>query len=255
MAASGCDVAILGEWWPQAPARDNVPVEALLAEAGWLVHHVDGAREADPGVLLASRHHLRTLPVSAGQGIAHRAAAVLLEAGDQQFGVIGVYVPTASRGDGRKQQMLEWLATLPDELSDLDGLILAGDFNCDHVDDTGARNRAVGEPAFAELFDHGWTDGYRALHGPGQAASWWWRRRKRAGGFRLDHVLLRGSVRPLAVRYLTRIGSQRLVRLPAEHEPALSDHAMLVADVECGFELELAPDGEPFEVGPRSNEG
>lgn len=242
-----------GEWWPDAPRAGDPPVERLLTDRGWAVHETGAATEADPGCLLAARVPLEAVRLETPAGLEHRAVAAAVDVGGTRLAVVGVYVPTAGRGDGGKVELLDWLGDVPIELSDFDGLVLAGDFNSDHVDDTGARSRVVAEPAFARLFEQGWRDGYRLLHPPGQAASWWWKRKSRAGGFRLDHLLITGAVRPLTVRYLTRLAAHHLVRVPGTDEKAFSDHAMLLADLETGPPPTLAPSGEPWSLTGRSD--
>jgi exodeoxyribonuclease-3 len=68
------------------------------------------------------------------------------------------------------------------------------------------------------LRDHGWIDAFRALHGYGERHASWTFARDR-GGWRLDHVLVRG-LRPIASAYAhdwRRTG--------------LSDHSALVVDL------------------------
>jgi exonuclease III len=117
--------------------------------------------------------------------------------------------------------------------------ILCGDLNVprrEHADGTvltfahtsagrlrperGARWAAAERALVATLREHGYVDAFRALHGYGaREASWTFAGGK--GGWRLDHVLVRGLV-PTAAAYAH-----------AWRDAGLSDHAALVVDLEA----------------------
>jgi exonuclease III len=86
-------------------------------------------------------------------------------------------------------------------------------------EERGERWVAAERALVAGLLGHGYVDAYRALHGYGErSASWTYPRG--GGGYRLDHVLVRG-LRPAAAAYAH-----------AWREHALSDHSALVVELD-----------------------
>ena len=105
------------------------------------------------------------------------------------------------------------------ELPDGDVLTFAGDSRGRLRPERGERWDAAERGLVHDLrAHHGWTDAYRALHGYGERSASWTFKDDR-GGWRLDHLLVRG-LEPIACSYA--------------HEwrrAGLSDHSALVADL------------------------
>lgn len=226
LAAHEPDIIVLGEWRPETGARASF--EELLADAG-LVHQSAPSRPEVAGVLVASRWPLE-LVGEGPEGLSERFQHVRVRAGGRSLDVIGVYVPSGGGGNiTPKRAYLDWLLGCTPQLLRAEAIVMLGDFNCDHRDDTGARERLVGEPRFQQLFPAGWRDLYRELHRPGTAASYW---SSHGNGYRLDHALAGPGVQAVDVRYAVGRHGHRYVRTAgAPADRRLSDHALLLADV------------------------
>jgi exodeoxyribonuclease III len=147
------------------------------------------------------------------------------------FEVIAVHIPTWSNGWLAKVETQEGVAERAAACAGR--AVLLGDFNApkDELEDgsvvpftrsSNARGRdaelGLTGPALAV---HGFADAFRAVNGFGpRDASWWWKNRGRTGGFRLDHVFVRG-LSPSACWYAHEL-----------REGGISDHSAIVAEVE-----------------------
>jgi endonuclease/exonuclease/phosphatase family metal-dependent hydrolase len=79
------------------------------------------------------------------------------------------------------------------------------------------------------LREHGFADAYRAVHGwEAKDRSWTY---PNGGGYRLDHVLVRGAGQVTAAAYAHHL-----------REAGLSDHSALLVDVSFDDLSELTPD-------------
>lgn len=223
------DVIALSEYMPAADST-GVALQEMLAAAGYDFQVgpseiVDG----EYGALLASRWPVAACS-NAPDEFAHRWAHGRIAAPSGEVEVAAVYIPTGAGDATRKRGMLDWLLQQSAQLQKGGPIVITGDFNCDHLDDTGARNRLVGEPRFQRLFENEWRDLYRELHPPGTAVSWWTPAKT---AFRLDHVLA-GPLGPAVVdvRYLTADALGPFVQTPNQPSTRrLSDHAMVVTDL------------------------
>lgn len=214
----GTDVVVLAEWSPNGTPS----LRGLLEDEGWHVLEAPGdIGSRHYGVAIASR-----LPIRPGHRTATdstRLVHAVVAVGRREVDVLGVYVPSGSPDMARKRAFLEELTRLTEHWPKKRPAVLAGDFNCDHRDATGAFNpRLVGEPRFAALFDAGWHDAHRGVADP--MTPTFWEPRTRVG-FRIDHVLSRGPVRPIESLVKTKVGEGHLVAGPDGNEDALSDHA------------------------------
>lgn len=188
---------------------------------------------------MASRH-----PLEAGEHTIEddpsRLAHARMDLRGTVVDVLGVYVPSGSGDMARKRAVLRSLTELSSRiLPAATPTVLAGDMNCDHLDDTGALDPSlVGMPEFAALVDAGWHDAHRAVVERGRSATWWHNTSRR--GFRIDHVLTAGPLHPVASRSVVAAGSHRLVNCPTPTDRAdapLSDHAALVTDLDVGIQM------------------
>lgn len=216
----GADVVVVAEWSPNG----MLSLRGLLEDEGWHVLEAPGdLGSRHYGVAIASRLPIRPghLTATDSTRLVHAVVAV----GRREVDVLGVYVPSGSPDMARKRAFLEELAGLTQHWPEKRPAVLAGDFNCDHRDATGAFNpRLVGEPRFAALFDAGWHDAHRGVADAMTPTFWGPRTRV---GFRIDHVLCRGTVRPIESLVKTKVGECHLVAGPDGNEDALSDHAAI----------------------------
>ena len=234
IASAGADVVAL-----QEVTRRTLPLwESALAEAGYgaiasALHAALPERQRPLGVLTAAREPLAVLP--APPHVPWPERVLCCEVAGVE--VVNLHSPIAPAPELAKVRTHEavaaYLASLPDAPR-----ILCGDLNTprrEHDDgsvltfahDSAGRLR----PARGERWDaaeralvhtlrdeHGWVDAYRSLHGYGHREASWTFAQDR-GGWRLDHVLVRG-LEPVAAAYA--------------HEwrrEGLSDHSALVVDL------------------------
>lgn len=232
------DVLVLPEWSPNGVP----PFRGLLHDEGWHVLEAPGnLASRHYGVAIASRFPVRRgrLTATDSTRLVHAVAAV----GRHELDVLSVYVPSGSPDMARKRAFLEELAGLAELWPTDRPAVLAGDFNCDHRDATGALNpRLVGEPRFAALFDAGWHDAHRCVANP-MAPTFW---EPRTGvGFRIDHVLSRGPVRPITSSIRTTVAEGHLVAGPDGGANPMSDHAAITT----AFDLDCTPNRDGVSTG------
>lgn len=234
VGAVGADVVALQE----VTARTLPLWRAALAEAG--LPHVVAALDDPPaapgrrllGVLTASREPLERRP---GPDVPWPERVLCCGAGEVE--VVNLHSPIAPAPELAKVRTHEavaaWLAELPAaprillgdfntprrELTDGDVLTFAHESSGRLRPERGERWDAAERALVHDLrARHGWTDAYRALHGYGdRSASWTFSGDK--GGWRLDHLLVRG----LEVEACSYAHEWR--------RAGLSDHSALVADL------------------------
>ncbi len=233
VAGVGADLVALQE----VSARTLPLWRAALADAGFVncESALDGLA-ATPGrrplgVLIAAREPLERLALPRGVPWPERVLCCRL--GDVD--VVNLHSPISPSPDLAKVRTHEAVA---DHLVGTEGrAILCGDLNTPRREladgevltfahDSAGRLREergerwhLAERALVRgLRDHGWVDGFRALHGYGERdASWTFARNR--GGWRLDHLLVR-DLRPTAGAYAH---DWRLA--------GLSDHSPLIVDL------------------------
>lgn len=186
------------------------------------------------GVLTAARAPLERLPAPLGVPWPERVLRCRTTSGVE---VVNLHSPIAPapelakvrtheavaahlRGDAARPCVLCGdLNTPRRELPDGEVLTFACDSSGRLRPERGARWDRAERALVCDLRDHGWIDAFRALHGyADREASWTFGGDR--GGWRLDHVLVRG-LRPVASAYAhdwRRAG--------------LSDHSALVAELE-----------------------
>jgi endonuclease/exonuclease/phosphatase family metal-dependent hydrolase len=188
------------------------------------------------GVLLAAREPLQRVPAPA-EPWPERTLAAATRLDGQDVLVLVVHSPISQRAHGVKVLALEavhaWLAERPEPR-----VVLLGDLNTprrEHADgsvmtfaaerdgalrpERGERHddaeRGVTEQGLRDL---GFADAFRALHGwEVKERSWTY---PNGGGYRLDHVLVRGADAIRAAAYAHDL-----------RETGLSDHSALAVDV------------------------
>lgn len=223
----GADVVVLPEWTDTG----EPPMQDLIIASGWsVVPSKSDFASRTYGVAIASPHPL----VRGGQSVedSERLVHGIVTIGGQEVDILGVYVPSGSPDRERKHAFLDQLAGLTSRLDSERPTVMAGDFNCDHVDATGALSKLVGEPRFGTLFAAGWTDTHRAVAEPTQPTFWDPRTRR---GFKIDHVLHKGPLRPLTSTVLSQIAEHGLAA-PQAKAGAITDHAMLLTRLEIAGE-------------------
>lgn len=236
------DVVVLTEW--RATATASSSFEKLLADIG--LHHqlLPDPAATHAGVLVASRAPLEEVDDGFAARDRRRWAHARLDIGGHAVDIVGVYVPSGGAGKQReKRAFLDRVIARTDELLDGPPVLLVGDFNCDHRDDTGSSSALVGEPRFEALFALGWSDLYRRLHPPGSAASWW---SSHGNGYRLDHVLASAGWDAQDVRYVVGREGKTFVSTPSRKaDERLSDHALLLIEARVVTNIHTAPAGVP----------
>ena len=233
VAATAADVVAL-----QEVTRRTLPLwRDALADAG-LPHAVSALDDFDPplprrlGVLTAAREPLERL--APPDGLPWPERVVYARTGEAM--VVNVHSPISPSPGLAKVLTHEALAG--DLALATDGpVVVCGDLNTprrEHEDgsvltfahdthgrvrgDRGERWVAAEEALVVGLRDHGYVDAFRALHGYGERHPSWTYPRG-GGGYRLDHVLVRG-LEPVAAAYAHDWRSA-----------GLSDHSALVVDL------------------------
>lgn len=214
------DVVVLPEW----SSSGSPSLRRLLEDQDWYVLEAPGdLATRHYGVAIASRFPVR--PGHLGAQDSTRLAHAVVSVAGRSLDVLGVYVPSGSPDMARKRAFLEELAELTEAWPEDRPAVLAGDFNCDHRDATGALNpRLVGEPRFAALFDAGWLDAHRQVADPSTPTFW---DPRTLTGFRIDHVLCRGPIRPIASSVTMEVEAGYLVAGPTRNVEPMSDHAAI----------------------------
>ncbi len=235
LAAVGADVVALQE----VTARTEPLWRAALAEAGLQARETAldprgrSPRRRPLGVLTAAREPLERLPAPAVPW-PERVLCCQVEGVE----VINLHSPIAPAPELAKVRTHEAVAA---HLAATDGdapRILCGDLNTPRRElpdgdvltfahtsagrlrpERGERWDAAERALVHDLRERGWVDAFRTLHGYGEREASWTFAQDR-GGWRLDHVLVRG-LRPVAAAYAHdwRRGG-------------LSDHSALVVDLE-----------------------
>jgi exonuclease III len=234
LSAVGADVVALQE----VTARTLPLWRDALTEAGFAACEtpLDSVRAAPGrrvlGVLTAARGSLTRLQPPAGVPWPERVLCCTV--GDVE--VINVHSPISPAPDLAKVRTHEAVAAYALQSPQMPRL-LCGDLNTPRRElpdgevltfahdsagrlrpERGERWNAAERALVRGLRDHGWVDAFRALHGYGEREASWTFHGDR-GGWRLDHVLVRG-LRPIASTYAhewRRLG--------------LSDHSALIVDV------------------------
>ncbi len=233
LALAGADVVAL-----QEVTRRTLPLwRAALAEAGFsaTASTVDVPKPAGRrvlGVLVAAREPLALTPAPADLPWPERVLCCRI--GDVEL--VNVHSPIAPAPELAKVRTHEAVArhlasggsgprilcgdlnTPRRELPDGDVLTFAYDTKARLRPERGERWDRAERALVHDLRQTGWVDAFRSLHGYGDREASWTFADDR-GGWRLDHVLVRG-LRPVACAYAhdwRRAG--------------LSDHSALVADL------------------------
>lgn len=187
-------------------------------------------------VAVASRFPLSPAPPVNGPA-PDATVAVEVGAPEGRFDFVGVYVPTIARTDGVK---------VPTQMAIHERMrqalerphILCGDFNSPKAETAQGEivlfTRPVRATEFAGegalmggLARFGVSDAFRVCNGYlADDRSWYWKNRGRTGGYRLDHVFVSAHFRAIGCWY------DHTVR-----EHGLSDHSLLVAEVELAFPI------------------
>jgi exodeoxyribonuclease-3 len=241
---AACDASVVAL---QEVTRRTLPLwRATLAEMGFVACETALDAISEPpgrrllGVVTAARTPLRRLDAPAGVPWPER----VLCCANGDIEVVNVHSPIAPAPDWAKVRTHEAVAAYLEargpapivlcgdlntprrELADGDVMTFAYDSAGRLRPERGERWDRAERALVHDLRGRGWADAFRALHGYGERhASWTFPQDK--GGWRLDHVLVRG-LRPVASAYAhdwRRAG--------------LSDHSALVAD--------LVADAEPGE--------
>jgi endonuclease/exonuclease/phosphatase family metal-dependent hydrolase len=233
------DLVALQEVTPRsAPVwLEALASQGLRAVAAGLSLDTPLAGRRPLGVLIGACGDLDSIPIPAVPWPERLAAARAVLDGIP-VDVLAVHAPISQREDQVKVRTLEAVHAALIGPSPRPGLLL-GDLNTprrEHPDgrvwtfartSSGALRPERGERhdraelgvLAAGLAPAGWVDAWRAVHGPGaREVSWTWPRGR--GGYRVDHVLVRGG---------------RVLRAEYRHDwraSGLSDHSGLVVEVD-----------------------
>ena len=253
LASLETDLVVLTEV-PRWAAGDYL---AALASAG-LPSGVSSFTEVDDvpsgdgrrryGVVVASRWPLSEARSVVGAPWPERTLAATLSHPDAAVEVIAVYAPLGRHGNAKSGTF----EAIGERLGVATGpVIVTGDFNApryEGLDDAGrpelvtfgqsrlpggrfgkrGHRQDVAERQVLDGSPHGLVDAFRAVHGYGaKAASWTTVRSGKRWDYRLDHVLVRGGLEPVAARY------RQDLRERTDGQGRLSDHAAI--DVELAL--------------------
>ena len=253
--ASGADIVVLTE------TRDGPAVEdylRALALAG-LGHHASSFQVAGRkgeytgrrryGVLLAARWPIVSQSPVADAPWPERTVDVVLAVPSGPLRVIGAYMPLGSHGTIKSETFAAIGRSLGVEAGPV---LVCGDFNAprfEGVDEDGSpvlvtfgqsprRSGGFGPPGHRQdraerlLLDErslGLFKAFRAIHGYGvRAASWSYPKGGMPFDYRLDHILVRGAVRPVTAAYVQETRHRRA------DCTRLSDHAALAVTLHMG---------------------
>lgn len=202
---------------------------------GWTALWHPAEKNGYSGVAIWTKHDVEILETGLG-GPDPEGRVLRVRTGGIQ--VISMYLPSGSSGETRQAVKDDFLERLTDWLVPLaasdEPVVLAGDLNIvptadDIHDPVGNKNNSGFLPHerawFAATLEAGWTDLFRAHHGPGKGPYSWWSNRGRAReldrGWRIDHAL--GNAAAAA-----RLKSAHILR---EGGLDTSDHAPLTVEL------------------------
>lgn len=190
-------------------SEEDLP-EELLAPAGYHAFFNTAEKKGYSGVGIYSKF----LPETAGYALGYDAfdrEGRMIELSFPSFTLVNVYMPNGGQMKERMPHKLQSYDALISHLQDKKErpLVLAGDLNIAHTEQDLARpkenkNSTMFTPAerekFEELLQTGFVDIFRAMHPEGGHYTWWpyfAHARERNLGWRIDHILVSKSMRPL----------------------------------------------------------
>jgi exodeoxyribonuclease-3 len=191
-------------------------IAGTLADHGWKHQHRTPALPGRNGMLLASKRPLTPLRSADAPSAPGRWVEVHLP--DPDLHIAGVHIPDGSRDRARKDFWAALLTTarrLRDKTA-----VLIGDFNTGrHLTDEAGKTFSCSE-MMGRLASLGFVDAWRAKNPSQREFSWY---SHKGSGFRIDHAFLS---QPLAGRLREAVYSH------SERENGLSDHSVMVVDVD-----------------------
>jgi len=234
LAGAGADVVAL-----QEVTATTLPLWREALDAAGLPHAISSLDAGPPprprrlGVLTAARGPLGARALPPGLPWPERVLVVALADGSE---VVNVHSPISPSPDLAKVLTHEALAAALGPAGDAP-VVLCGDLNTPRREhgpgdvltfahdsrgrvreQRGERWVAAERALVAGLLDHGYLDAFRAIHGYGEREASWTYPRGR-GGYRLDHVIVRG------------LEPQAAVYAHAWRISGLSDHSALIVDM------------------------
>ena len=164
------------------------------------------------GLLVATRTScadIEELPAPAGHG--HRLVHVRLD----DVHILACYFPQGKEKIPVFEVVLEWA-----EAHSANPALIVGDLNTGkhRVDEAGAT--FIAADYLERLEGLGFTDAWRHFHGPAREYSWF---STKGNGFRVDHAFVSEAL----LRRLRRVDYSH-----AEREEGISDHSILLIDLE-----------------------
>lgn len=177
------------------------------------------ARKSYAGTLFLYKNHMKPLvsypKIGAPDTMDLEGRLISLEFDD--FFVSQVYTPNAGSGLNRLKERQLWDQAYRKYLMELDQkkpLITMGDYNVAHEPIDLAHPDNNHESAgftdeeregFSQLLDAGFTDTFRALHGPVEGVYSWWTQRvpsskKNNSGWRIDYFLVSNRIKDKVLR-------------------------------------------------------
>jgi exodeoxyribonuclease-3 len=212
LVAHAADVIVMSE----VRATTGGQIAGALADHGWKHQHRTQTAPGRNGMLLASKRPLHAVRPIDTPSSADRWVQVHLP--DLDLHIAGVHIPDGSRDRARKEFWAALLLTAR-QLRDKSA-VLIGDFNTGrHLTDEAGKTFSCAD-MMGRLSSLGFVDAWRA-HNPGQREFSWYSHK--GNGFRIDHAFLSP---PLAGRLREAVYSH------SEREKGLSDHSVMLVDVE-----------------------
>ncbi len=215
MLSYDADVIFLNEF------RHNKPCEGLrsrLIEAGYAYQFAPHEETRKNIIFAASKtpFEATSFPGQLSDPKLGDFTARLLLVRIAGMNLFGIYMPTMEH----KRPVFDFLLKLPPSFLSQDSLLI-GDLNTGrhYEDEKGAS--FVSAYQFDELLQQGWIDSWRQRNP--EAREFTWYSRGYNNGFRLDHALVSPSMnaRIKTVRYSHQ-----------EREAGLTDHSMMIVDLE-----------------------